>query len=277
MVALAGATAIAAGVLLAGPSAALAKPPSYPSITCAYGAIAGGSYASIKVTGDCWMDEESVFVYGNIDVKANAMLWTTTNMFLWVRGNINVGRNAVLALGCSEISCFIAPPPTSPSPLSFWAYVGGTVDADNALTVVLFGVNVVKNVEQDGGGGGCAPTAPVSIKDGSPFGVSVYFFNTIGGNLSIQHVNTCGIFVIENLINRNVNDNDNTTSCNLGLSTCVVAPASFAPTLTTPDTSNVIGGNWIGGNVNCRNNDPAPFQVENFIGGHATGQCVWVP
>ena len=285
MASLAGATAIAAGVLLAGPSAALAKPPappSYPSITCTGGAIPGGSYATIKITGDCSMDNEFVFVYGNIDIKPNAMLWTTTDMFLWVKGNINVGTGAVLSLGCSDIGCALtpgAPRPTSPVPGSgFWAFVGGNIDADNALAVIVVGVNVVKNVQQDGGGESCAPVAPVSIKDGFlPGGLSFYLFDTIGGNLSIQHVNACAIFVYDNLINKNVNDNNNTTSCGITgpLSSCVFTPGVTVPA--GPSTANVIVENGIGGNLNCRNNVPPPDQEDNFIGGHATGQCVSIP
>jgi hypothetical protein len=281
---LAGAALVAASVLLATPAVAAAKPgpAGYPSLTCTGGEIPDGQYSSIKVTGDCYIDNSFVYVYGNVEVKPGGMLWTSTDNFLWVRGNINVGRGGVLALGCGIVTCLPAGPlptsaPTRSSPFPTWAYVGGSIDANDALMVLVVGVQVVKNIDIDGGGGGqlsCGSGAPVSIKDGNPFPVMGVVYSTVGGSLEVDDTSTCAIVIALNLVNNNVYDNDNTTYCGILLASCLLGPV---PAGTTPG-SNVIFENYIGNNLSCKRNVPPPdLYWENFVGGHVSGQCAVVP
>ena len=267
MIGLAGTAIVAASVLLASPAATLAKGgTTYPSYTCTGGEIPAGSYASIKVTGPCSLASTgSFFVFGNIEAKTGGLLYGgTTDNFLWVRGNINVGSGGGLFLGCDILTSCVpfAPTPTGPrltapatsDPIILWAFIGGSVNGMGAAAVVVLGAQITKNFDIDGGGlgAGYCTTAPVTVSGTGPFGPFFALgFSTVGGNAEVDHVNTCGVVFFLNLVNGNLSDNDNTTS--LG---------------------NVVVENSIGNNLSCKRNVPPPdLYWENFVGGHSSGQC----
>jgi hypothetical protein len=283
---LAGAIAIVAGVLISSPSLAVAKS-SYPAYTC-WGSsapgtsIPGGIYSKLTVYGVCNVDDGTVNVGGNVDIKANSELVVAfSGNNLNVGKNITIGHGGVLILGCEPYAFDCFDTQTGPTPLkpSFTrpsttvpegpnasGWVGGSLDADQALAVIVHNSRIGHNVENEGGGGGatCNFGAPTKLVAELvlPFGPYVdYEDNWIGGNVKIEHVATCWSGFVRNWVGGDVNFNYNVVG--------------------DPD-GNEVGDNWIGDDLNCRRNDVAPHLVTdsspsqdmpNTVIDHATGQC----
>ena len=279
---LAGSLAIAASVLLASPSLALAKPGgnSYP---CSGGSIPGATYDKLVVTGVCMIDQGNVTVTGDVEVRPGAALIAVTfGSDLWVGHDIEVARNGVLVLGCEPeafdcqggqgaptLSC--ASIGKIPCDFSSNDTVVGDIEGHDAYAIIVHHVTVNHDIEQHGGGGGAAcnfPDGPVSLKPVTPpppdwlpffeFGpYSTYEDTWVGHDVSIEHVSTCWLGFFRNHVGHTVNYNYNVTA--------------------DPD-GNEIQTNWIGDDLNCRRNSPAPQQGDsggdpNIVIDHATGQC----
>jgi hypothetical protein len=288
---LAGAVVIVAWVLTGGAALVLAAS-SYPGYTCSGGSIPAGNYNKLTVTGVCMVDLGTVNVGENVDIKPGAELvvaFTGDNPAgynLIVGDNINVGLGAVLILGCETeaFPCMTqggAPVPLKPSLLhptrtgalqveigpNAFAFVGGSLNAKNALAVVVHNSRFGQDVSLNGGGGGpqdCAPTpppAPIKLDTQLILPGDAYMDvedSWIGHNANVQNLNTCWSGFIRNFVGNDVNWNTNTTSDTDG---------------------NEIGWNWIGDNLNCKNNVPPPhyapdLTIGNLVMDHATGQCV---
>ena len=235
------------------PGAASAASAATGNAACSGGPIAAGTYSSLTVTGFCSVDAGPVTVIKNLTLAPGAALNAAFGgSDLNVGGNLTVGSNAILVLGCEPeaFACFNDPNASTND------HVGRNLSADGALMVLAHHNAIGGNVTQSGGGGGVnCSTFPLG-PDGPP-AYSTYEDNTIGGNASVTGLGTCWLGFIRNAVTRNVNFNSNVTF--------------------DPDGNEVVT-NSVGSNLNCSGNSPAPQVGDsagspNTAGGKATGQC----
>lgn len=246
--------------------------------TCTGGDVPPGSYNSILITGVCFAPVGTIVVRGNLTVAPGALLDAVTPgdppkpkqpvvpATVLVGGNVLVGKNAVLALGCSpNISC------SNPPGISF-DRVRGNLTALNSQAVVIHSATIGGSVTIAGGGGGAAGgansgacfTAPIpapwSEAPGLVAGGPQYNDledSFVGGNLIMAGVQTCWLGSLRNQVRGSVAYLSNVTS--------------------DPDGMEV-NNNLIGGNMACKNNDPAVQfgdggAAPNLVGGFASGEC----
>ena len=230
--------------------------------TCSGGSIPAGSYRSLKVTGPCQLDAGNVTVSGSVEVgNGGTLIAAFGGSDLTVGGSVEVGRNANLILGCEPeaFKCLNDPAfndENDPGTLITNDSIGGNLSGERATMVIAHHNRIGRNLEQEGGGGGFTcdnfPLGP----DGPP-AYSTYEDNTIGGNASIEGLQTCWIGFIRNTVHRNVSFEDNATF--------------------DPDGNEVVG-NTVGRNLNCSDNSPHAqigdsMGAKNVVGGRAHGEC----
>ena len=245
------ATAMLAGFIIVSPSSTLASSGG-GSFTCSGGVLAGGSYNSVVVTGPCQVVAGSVTVQGNLTIAPGGELIAAFDgNNVAVAGNLSVGANSVLVLGCDSEAF-----PCMDNPAGFAsATIAGNLSASGALSEIGHDTAVAGNLTVLGGGGGvnCDP-------QGALFGFPAYAtFEqvTVGKNASITDWHSCWLGFFRNHVTGNMTFNSNITA--------------------DPD-GNEIQTNWIGQNLSCFNNSPAPQQgdsqgLPNVVGGKALGQC----
>jgi hypothetical protein len=268
--------------VLATSAASAAPTGGSAAYTCTGGNIAPGTYKSIIVTGICYMPAGTIVVRHNLAVAPGALLDAVTPgdphahpvvpATVLIGGNVFVGKNAVLVLGCSpNIAC------SDPPGISF-DRVGGNITAIDAQAVVLHSAAIGGNVTVLGGGGGaaggansggCFNTAKYPIpapwskdaalsnaKTGSPqYTDSEDDF--IGGSLTVADQQTCWLGSLRNFVRGSITFTNNATS--------------------DPDGMEILN-NLAGGNVTCLNNDPAvqfgdSAAAPNLVAGSASGEC----
>jgi len=272
---------LAAGGLLSAvaTNAASAAPPS-GTYTCTKGNIPAGTYASMVITGVCYMPAGNVTVRGDLTVAPGALLDAATAgdpadspavpATVVVGGNVSVGKGAVLIFGCSpNIFC------TDPVGITY-DHIGGDLTAIGALGVVVHSASIQGSVSLAGGGGGVncnsTPVTPPA-KEGAPAPWSedasldftpVYsdFEDTsIGGNLSIVGLESCWLGSLRDQIGGNATLTNNT--------------------MADPDALE-IDNNLIGDNMTCAGNSAGGVSTvqfgdgvsaPNMVGGSALGQC----
>jgi hypothetical protein len=245
------ATAMLASLVLVSPASALASGAG-GSFTCAGGVLAGGSYNSVVVTGQCQVVAGTVTVRGNLTIAPGGeLLAAFDGNNVAVAGNVSVGTNGVLVLGCDSHAF-----PCLDNPGGFAsATIGGNLSATGALAEVVHDTAVSGNLTILGGGGGvnCDPQSAL-------FGFPAYAtFEqvTVGKNATITDWHSCWLGFFRNHVTGNMTFNNNVTA--------------------DPD-GNEIQTNWIGGNLSCSGNSPQPQQgdsqgLPNIVGGKALGQC----
>ena len=252
----AGALGIIAPLL---PVAASSASAATGNTTCSGGSIAAGTYRSLTVTGFCSVNAGSVTVTMNLTLATGAALNAAFGgSDLNVGGNLTVGSQAILVLGCEPEAfiCFNDPDQVNGT-LSTNDHVGGNLTANGALMVLAHHNTIGGNVTQAGGGGGVnCSTFPLGPS--GPPAYSTYEDNTIGRNASVTGLRTCWLGFIRNTVARNVNFNDNRTF--------------------DPDGNEVVT-NTVRWNLNCHGNSPAAQIGDsagspNTVGRKATGQCV---
>jgi len=270
---------LAFGVLAnAGPAAA--SPPPYPghTYTCdgsGGGVIPPGNYNSMLVTGVCYMPAGHINIGGNLTIASGALLDAVSPgdpvatpilpAIVTIAGNISVGSDGVLLLGCSpNASC---PQGVTPD------RVGGNVTANNALGVVIHSTTIGGNVSVNGGGGGVAgaplsgacfdttdfpPPAPW-ISDPNLAGIPVYTDaedSTIGGNYSFTGIQSCWLGTLRDQIRGN---------------------ATFAGNQMSDPDAMEVNNDLVGGNMSCFGNLPAVQFGEggqpSIVGGWGLGEC----
>jgi hypothetical protein len=245
---------------------------------CTGGNVRPGTYSSMVIKGVCFAPAGTIVVQGNLTIAPGALLDAVTPgdppkpatsvipAIVMIGGNVFVGNNAVLALGCSpNISC------SSPPGISF-DRIGGNLSAINSEAVVVHSATIGGNVNVVGGGGGAvggansgacfaAPVpAPWSEAPGLVAGGPQYtdFEDSfVGGNLTIIGQQTCWLGSLRNQVRGSLTYNRNVTSDPDGLE---------------------IDNNLMGGNMTCLNNDPAvqygdSGAAPNLVGGIGVGQC----
>ena len=243
------------GALLAAPASASAKS---ASTTCWGGPIAPGSYANLVVAGDCFTPGPIV-VNGNVTVSSGARLITAFGgANVTVTGNLSVGSNALLMLGCEPFAFLCINDPEFPfgaGTLSASFSIGGSLVADGALTVLVHNGSIGRNLALSGGGGGLDCRTPVVF--GFLPAYATFEDVSVSGNASISGWTSCWLGFIRDTVGGNLNFSDNATL--------------------DPD-GNEVATNTIGHNLNCAGNSPAPQIGDsggalNSVARKATGQC----
>jgi hypothetical protein len=250
--------------------------------TCTGGNIAPGTYRSIIVTGICYMPAGTIVVRHDLSVAPGALLDAVTPgdpsahpvvpATVRIGGNVFVGKDGVLVLGCSpNISC------SNPPGISF-DRVRGNITALGALAVVIHSATIGGSVTVLGGGGGAAggansggcfntakypipapwskDTALSNPKTGTPQFTDAED-NFIGGNLTVTGMQTCWLGSLRNFVRGGI---------------------TFANDVTSDPDGMEIDNNLAGGSMTCLNNDPAvqfgdSAAAPNLVGGSASGEC----
>jgi hypothetical protein len=246
-----GSLAVAAALALStGPAMAAAAGTQTPmGYTCTGGAIPSGNYASITVTGVCYVPADAVIsVVGNVNVGAGAVLDAqSAPSTITVGHNVTAAAGSLVGLGCQPDYPHNTGHPCTMEPDGHSIItVNGNVTATDADTVLLNGITVKGNVTLTGGGG----AIPWSIKN-----------NTIGRNLTVSEVTADWVGVLFNRIGGNATLTDIT----------VTDPGD-------PGRLVFVVRNTIGRNLTCTGLTPGvsggffPGEV-NVVGRHAIGQC----
>lgn len=260
LTAFSGATATA---VVATPEIAGADPVHAPicgSGESTVGTALSGDYHNLTVTGVAYVDSAATLtVSGNLTVAPGACLDAFSLGTVSVGNNVVVGPRATLALGCAPGAN--GPPGTPPcGTTTADDTVGGSIIADQPLTMYLTAVAVSKNVVSSGGGFS-TPGLSFPVKNmiiggnlvlsgwhGGPQAWIGALRNQVGGNM---------------VVTNNVGDRPGEVSGN--------------------NDSTEILGNSVGHNLICNNNtpsanygdgyDPAIGNGPNAVGHRAIGEC----
>jgi hypothetical protein len=186
---------------------------------------------------------------------------------LSVAGNLRVQSGAALILGCTPASfgCIDDPNPEHPT-LSSHASVGGNLDSQQPLGVVVHNATIGGNVSQNGGGGGftCEPSGFFAAIHSPVY--STYEDGQVGGNLSVMGLTSCWLGIAREQVGGNLRVNGDQ--------------------LADPDAIEILS-NTVEGNLICHGNSqvwnsaevsfPALFPrtpFPNTVNGKRIGQCV---
>jgi hypothetical protein len=232
--------------------AASAWEPGGPPICASIGESIEGTYHNLTITGNRWVGAGAELnVEGNLVIPKGACLDAFTLGKVNVKGNILVGNEAILALGCTLGSIGPGEPCESQNTDDT---VDGNIVAFHPLTMYLDGDTIGGNVVSYGGGPGAtlSPYVNFPIKE-----------NDIGGNLVVTGWKGAWFGVLRNTVHKNVvllND--------VGVTTGETGE---------PDSTEVVT-NTITGNLICFGNSPAAQFGDsggspNTVGGLKLGQC----
>lgn len=249
------AAALAGALLIS--SAVGARAAGGAGFDCSGGSVPAGSYSSLTISGVCSVDAGNVTVAHNVSVEPGAALAAAFGgSDLIVGGNVRVGANGVLVLGCApaDFICFNDPDQDHPT-LSVHDVIGGSLLAHDALAVLVHGVDIGGNVVMSGGGGGVNCDS-LDVLQGAP-AYGVIEDSAIGGNAMITNWHSCWLGFIRNTVGGNVNFHGNVTA--------------------DPDGNEIVT-NTIAGRLNCQGNSPAPQVGDsegspNIVARGASGQC----
>jgi hypothetical protein len=227
--------------------------------------VLSGTYSSnVTIEGTCAAFAGPVIIEGNLTLTPNSGLnaaFAAGNVT--VRGNLSVGRGALMYLGCipRSFACFDDPHPHEPT-LSSASTVEGNLHETQPLGVVVHNSTIGGNVQETGGGGGTTCENPPPT---FPFGVfSSYEDSTIGGSINVIGLNSCWLGLARDSVGRNV--------------------LILHDQLADPDAIEILA-NQIGNNLVCQGNsmvwnsnetgeglfprEPHPNEAR-----HRVGQCV---
>ncbi|WP_042364041.1 hypothetical protein [Streptacidiphilus neutrinimicus] len=246
-------TAVSA-LAFAGAPAAHAAPHGATTVVCHGGDIASGDYYELVVHGDCTVpDGAKVTVETQLYVTSGSTLNAITTGHVHVKGNVEVGRGAVLGLGCNtETNCAT---PTKDE-------VGGNINSDHATAVILHADRVKGDITTlaDGPGLTCAPSAQLASIPNLGTGTPAYDDfedNTVGGYITTSHLRSCWMGVIRNHVGTNILVLDDRTA--------------------DPDGNEVVT-NTVRGDLGCYLNKPAAQLGDsggapNMVKGLKLGEC----
>ncbi len=281
------------GIFVGTETASASPPPrhtqSHP-YNCTGGNVSPGTYASMIITGVCYMPAGTVIVRGDLTVAPGALLDAVTPgdpagpgallpATVLVGGNVSVGHGAVLFLGCSpNISCPMA---------VTYDRIGGSLTATGALGVVIHSTSIGGDLSMLGGGGGVVGGTATGACDGNPAAnppvpapvpslwaadpslangegpgmplpvYSDFEDNVIGGNLTVVGLQSCWLGGLRNQVGGNANFSANVMG--------------------DPDALEM-GNNLVDGNLTCLANMPAVQfgdggSAPNVVGGFGLGEC----
>ena len=226
--------------------------------TCSGGSIAPGTYSSLTISGFCTVDAGVVIVRHDVTVKSNAGLIAAFGggPALTVGGNLHVRPNGVLVLGCEpEAFVCLNDPDQQVGTLSSKGTVFGSLEAHDALAVLVHNSFIDRNLVLDGGGGG-VNCNPQDALFGSP-AYATFEDISVGGSATIKHWRSCWLGLFRTTIRYNVSFRDNITA--------------------DPD-GNEVATNTIRGNLFCSKDNPAAQVGDsggapNIVLGQAGGEC----
>jgi hypothetical protein len=236
------------------------------------GVLAGTYPGNVVVSGFCAVDGGPAVVLGNLTVSPGSGLDATFALndvtgagssSLTVRGSLLVQSGAVLGLGCEPTfsPCSDDPDAATGGTLTSAGHVGGDLDAEQALGVIVHASTIGGNVVEHGGGGGVGCTVPATgifSLLGSPV-FSDYEDNAIGGNLLVQGLQTCWLGALRNTVRGSA--------------------AVLGNTFADPDADEVVS-NTVHGSLACFGNSPAvqfgdSSGTPDRVGGWAFGECAF--
>jgi len=217
-------------------------------------AVSGTYNGSLTITGDAYVAKGATLtVRGNLTIAPGACLDAFSLGTVTVGGNVLVGSGAILALGCSPGALG---PPLDQAPCSGQTtsdVVGGSILANQPLTMYLTADTIHGSVISNGGGGSAALTTSFPIKE-----------NSIGGNLIVQGWQGAWFGALRNHVRGNAIFQNN---------------SAFIPGVTGqgPDSTEIVA-NTVSGSLICTGNSPgAQFgdagNTPNVVSGNALGEC----
>ena len=222
---------------------------------CSGGELAPGVYNGLTVTGHCTIKGE-VTINDDVTVADDGYLDAAySGTLLTINGDVNVGKGAILGLGCSfgYHDCGFIP---------VWlgnVTVNGNIVANQPLTMYLDFVTIHGNVVSNGGGDVTLVDHPPA-EDGLVFPIKD---NIIDGNVMVHGWQGAWFGIIRNVVAGNVQAS-NTVGTRLGDGDL-------------PDSTEIVT-NEISGNLICKHNSP-PAQIgdsggsPNDVGGTKIGEC----
>ena len=233
-------------------SAAQADPFVGPPICSSAGTAISGSHGDLTISGNAYVASGTTLtVKGNLVLAPGACLDAFTLGTVNVARNVLVGDGAVLGLGCSPGSIGPVPPCGTTTTSDT---VGGSIVANQPLTMYLDGDTIHGSVVSLGGGPGPTfePYINFPIKE-----------NAIGGNVYIAGWEGAWFGILRNTVHGDV-----TLLHNVGVTLGETGE---------PDSTEVLT-NTIGGNLICLANSPEPQfgdsgGARNTVAGHRIGQC----
>jgi hypothetical protein len=228
------------------------------------GVLAGTYRGDVVVKGVCFVNGGAAVVKGDLILAPGSAL---NAMFaknqvrgkgkssLTVLGDVKVGTNAVLAMGCEPNfnPCLDDATGTGRNT------VRGDLTAWRALAVIVHASRIGGDAEVSGGGGGatCAiPSTGIFAALGSPV-FSDFEDNTIRGDLTISKLQTCWLGALRNHVRGDLRDIKNT--------------------MADPDADEILT-NVVRGDIACFGNSPAvqygdSMGSPNKVKHHAFGEC----
>jgi hypothetical protein len=231
------------------------------------GVLAGTYHGDVVVTGLCLVDGGAAVIKGDLILAPGAALGGTYihndvagtgTSSLTVLGDVEVGSDAVLAMGCDPKT---TTPCTDDPNATGQNRVTGDVRGKNALGIIVYASTIKGDLSVHGGGGGvtCAPPFPgIFAAVGSP-AFSDAEDNTIGGDLKITGLQTCWAGAMRNSVRGNV---------------------SFADNTMADPTASLLLANHVGGSIACFGNTPAvqystvsSLNSPNLVRQDASGEC----
>ena len=238
------ASALAASFFVAGAAQAAAA----GSTICSGGSVAAGTYQNLTVTGFCAIDSGDVNVQHDVTVTGTGGLdGAHAGSRLTVGHNLVVQQGGSAFLGCNaDDGCGGTLSDT----------IGGSVSSIGAMFLVIHNSSIGGNVSVSGG---------TAVYDCSAFAFTDFDVDSIGGNVRITGLNTCWDGFSNNTVGGSVTHANNVA----------IIVEDFGP------DGNFVGGNTIGGNLNCFGDSPtphlsdeAPVPAPNTVAGRTLGQCV---
>ena len=174
---------------------AAADPTSGPPICSSAGTARAGLYPNLTLTGNNYVKAGTTLtVWGNLDLAPGACLDAYSTGTVKVGSNLQVGKDAILGLGCAPEVDFEAKPCGSTTTNDT---IGGNLLALDPYTMYLTADTINGNLISVGGGPGPAPFVNFPIKDmvihgdalisgwnGGWFG---FLRNTVSGNVVVTN------------------------------------------------------------------------------------------
>jgi hypothetical protein len=248
--------------------------------------IPPGRYESIRVTGNCLIPGGEVDVRENVSVGRGAVLVVNLpptpgggppedDATLIVGGNVSVGKDATLILGCA---------PSFGCDNFTHSVIKGNLTADGALGMLLHSDTIKGNLSVNGGGGKNYDCVPPTTGLFGVFGSPVYTTfedGTIGGNATFSDYKSCWLGLARATVGRNLTYSHNilgdadaieilasTVGRNLSCHGNLLVDVSQTPAVYT------LHSPWDSADLSADGSLFPRAPEPNTVGGHRSGQCV---